>query len=175
MSDKAFFFKDGSKAEDLGELLTLLKTLPREVTSIHVSENHNHYAEWVEYVLGKKSLADDMRKKSSVDEQIEVIEEHLVPAKTIDSAVKDALLNVKNPIGYMPKPQGNIHENNKSTSYEEKIGENLKKVNVEVPEIKTPPLPPIEQNDSSVLGYAIGIITTLILALMVYLLFKYTI
>lgn len=58
---KEFVLFDGRKIASIHELATLLATLSEEVFSVHVGENHDHFAQWIEDVFGYTELAEDLR------------------------------------------------------------------------------------------------------------------
>ncbi len=60
-SDKAFTFSNGLQIRSLWELKQALVSLPEDVVMHHVRDEENDIAVWVEFVVGDKDLADEMR------------------------------------------------------------------------------------------------------------------
>ena len=55
-ASKYFYVCDGSVLKSLAELRSALKKMPDDVYSYHASRND--WANWIEFVFGKKDLAD---------------------------------------------------------------------------------------------------------------------
>lgn len=61
-SDKAFTFSDNTSVASLLELKQALSNLPEDVVMKHIGEKNNDIVNWVEFVVGDKELATELRK-----------------------------------------------------------------------------------------------------------------
>ena len=61
--DKGFNLSNGKKIRSIEELAYFLKYAPEDLVSTHVGEDFNHFADWIENVFEKKSLAKLIRDK----------------------------------------------------------------------------------------------------------------
>jgi hypothetical protein len=64
-ASKYFYVCDGSVLKSLAELKAALKTMPDDVYNYHAGRND--WANWIEFVFGKKQLADKAKGKSKSD------------------------------------------------------------------------------------------------------------
>ncbi|MBN1175277.1 carbohydrate kinase family protein [Candidatus Woesearchaeota archaeon] len=69
--DKGFRLKNGKIIRSIEELAYFLKYAPEDLVLEHIGKDFNHFADWIEHVFGKESLAKLIRekedKKSIVD------------------------------------------------------------------------------------------------------------
>lgn len=68
--DKIFWLEDGRSLKNTEELRNALKTMSTNIYKHHVHGKHNHFADWVEHVFGKKELAKRMRAAKTRKELI---------------------------------------------------------------------------------------------------------
>jgi hypothetical protein len=61
-SNKAFTFSDNTSVSSLLELKHALSALPEDVVMGHIGEKNNDIVNWVEFVVGDKELAEELRK-----------------------------------------------------------------------------------------------------------------
>lgn len=59
---QCFWVTDGSIIANLAELRDLLGAITNEVFKHHVTKEKNDFADWVEFVLGDRELAQALRK-----------------------------------------------------------------------------------------------------------------
>lgn len=79
MSDTAFHFSDGSKAQTLSELMSILQKVDSSVTARHITADRNDYALWITHVHNDHALAEEVRKCHTPHEVASVIDKKLHP------------------------------------------------------------------------------------------------
>ncbi|NIA03804.1 MAG: hypothetical protein GWP09_00455 [Nitrospiraceae bacterium] len=56
--DKFFYFKNGTFASSISELVDILDSIPDDVFSYHVNDYKNDLYSWIKFVFGEDDLAD---------------------------------------------------------------------------------------------------------------------
>lgn len=82
MEDKAFYFANGLKAENLQQLHDILRNTNEHITNHHLDHEKNDYAAWVRHVLQDETLARKIEKCRSVRQIVALLEDHLEPEET---------------------------------------------------------------------------------------------
>lgn len=77
MTSGAFHFHDGTTAETPHELLTVLRSAPLALTSVHIRPDGNDFAAWLHTVHHDDSLAEKVRPCQSPVEVAQVLAEEL--------------------------------------------------------------------------------------------------
>ena len=75
--EKPFYLEDGTTLNNLSELLGALKFMDDTLFSKYVTPEKNDFANWVEFCLGNKELANRMRVAKSKDELVEILEGYI--------------------------------------------------------------------------------------------------
>ncbi len=99
MSDTAFHFSDGSSAKTVEELITILRTKEPEVTSRHITQDRNDYAQWIAHVHHNQYLAEKVRRCTTPTDVARVLDESVHPPKQEITPLKEKLRAIA------PKPQ----------------------------------------------------------------------
>ena len=76
-----FRFKDGTAAKSLSELMEQVKKMAPEALRIFANESKNDFANWAEYALQEKTLADRLRSTANKDIMLLKMMEKLEEAK----------------------------------------------------------------------------------------------
>jgi hypothetical protein len=63
--DKAFWFRDGRTASNLGELASALRGIGEETFHHHVLRGQNDFSNWVKDVIGDVTLANQLQKAAT--------------------------------------------------------------------------------------------------------------
>lgn len=58
---QCFWVTDGSIISNLVELRDMFDSISLDTFKYHVTQEKNDFADWIEYVLGDKELADELR------------------------------------------------------------------------------------------------------------------
>ena len=75
--EHVFHFQDGKKAHNLQDLRDALASMDDEVFRHHVDETNNDFANWVEFVYGNVSLAQDLRQVKSAQHMVDILDVEL--------------------------------------------------------------------------------------------------
>ena len=73
--DKAFWLQDGSAVKSLQQLIRNIADKGDNIYYHHVTADHNDFANWIEGVFKNKTLAASLRKASSKQELLKILEE----------------------------------------------------------------------------------------------------
>ncbi len=79
VSDTAFHFSDGSKAETLKELVSILQKQDSSVTARHITSDRNDFAQWITHVHNDQALAAEVQKCRTPYEVASVIDKKINP------------------------------------------------------------------------------------------------
>lgn len=77
--EKEFVFQDGRRAKNLSELSNILSSMNQKDFEIFVNINKNDFANWTEYVLEEKKLADYLRLTTDFSKTKKIISDNLPP------------------------------------------------------------------------------------------------
>ncbi len=59
--EKSFWVRDGQILRNIAELPPALERMSEETFRHHVTGKKNDFANWIEFVIGERSLADEVR------------------------------------------------------------------------------------------------------------------
>ncbi len=76
--DQAFYCKNGKVAHTLEDLADILKDMPQDEFSHHVSAFKNDFSNWILQVLQNSDLAGTVRKCTTKEETLAAINEHVM-------------------------------------------------------------------------------------------------
>ena len=74
---ESFYTVNGQVLNNIRELAGLLETIQKDHFDHHVNEDKNDFAEWVQYSVGDKKLADRLRKAKKPEDMQQLISERL--------------------------------------------------------------------------------------------------
>lgn len=60
--EKSFWVRDGQILRNITELPPALERMSEETFRHHVTEKKNDFANWIEFVIGERTLADEVRR-----------------------------------------------------------------------------------------------------------------
>ena len=72
--DKEFVFRSGKSAKNIWDLRKALYSMAEDEYSNHATANKNDFADWVEFVVLDKQLANKLRNATSREAAAEVID-----------------------------------------------------------------------------------------------------
>ncbi|MBN1156514.1 hypothetical protein JXA85_02790, partial [Candidatus Woesearchaeota archaeon] len=74
--NKAINFNNGQTATSVQELIDILNSMSPAIYRGHCNENKNDVADWMEKIIEKKEIADEIRATKSRTEAIAVLDKH---------------------------------------------------------------------------------------------------
>lgn len=147
--EKEFVFNNGERAKNLLELSVIIDRISQQDFELFVNPSKNDFANWIEYVLLDKQLADSLRSTPSLYKTRELLSDKLdvenKSASSIDSIGKKyrtTLFNIfkrepKNTLVQIHKPIEKIPEPSNLPSPEHHF-ESEHHIIQKIPEIKSP-------------------------------------
>ena len=75
--DHRFFCQDGFICKDLAGLSECLSHISQQVYSYHVSDNKNDFSNWIQDILGDKTLADTLLGIKKPAEAAKIVSERI--------------------------------------------------------------------------------------------------
>lgn len=85
-SENYFFVCDGHALKNVLELRDKIKNIDEHTFRHHVNESKNDFSNWINDVIKDKKLADDIKKATSPQEILVIIEKRLskiIPKKSL--------------------------------------------------------------------------------------------
>lgn len=74
--EQCFYLEDGRKLKNVYELIDELETMTDDMFRKHVNEFKNDFANWMEHVFDRKTIADEMREiENRLDTQRALLKE----------------------------------------------------------------------------------------------------
>lgn len=93
MRDKPFFYRNGKAAHNVHDLLEIIEETSLSEFQHHVNQEHNDFAAWIEWSMGDKQLADDLRRTTDRIATISILRRQIKnkPSKHFPSSFHPAL------------------------------------------------------------------------------------
>lgn len=184
---KEFVFADGSRAKNLNELNTFLKSATRQQFEAFVRASNNDFANWIEYVLMDAELANTLRKTTDFDLTKKVINDACTPKRSLFSVFKQdhnhtVVVEHRKPIEKLPEPRHTpelpLHDDVKQITNQRRFGlaKWLELARKPKHESRLHENPPQKEHEHNNIGWVIAysVLIVLIVGLVVYQVIRYS-